>query len=63
MKLLLTAALLAATGVEETARAEEIDVAGFVSATYPLTRAADAFDEYERNPGKVLRIVIDSTAT
>lgn len=37
-----------------------IDVAGFVSATYPLERAADAFEEYERNPGKVLRIVIDS---
>ncbi len=41
----------------------QIDVAGFVSATYPLDRAADAFDEYERNPGKVLRIVIDSTAS
>jgi 2-desacetyl-2-hydroxyethyl bacteriochlorophyllide A dehydrogenase len=40
----------------------KIDVAGFVSATYPLARAAEAFDEYERNPGKVLRIVIDSTA-
>ena len=26
-------------------------------------RAAEAFDEYERNPGKVLRIVIDSTAS
>ena len=42
--------------------AGKIDVAGFVSATYPLARAAEAFDEYERNPGKVLRIVIDSTA-
>jgi 2-desacetyl-2-hydroxyethyl bacteriochlorophyllide A dehydrogenase len=41
----------------------KIDVAGFVTATYPLARAAEAFDEYERNPGKVLRIVIDSTAT
>lgn len=40
----------------------KIDVAGFVTATYPLARAAEAFDEYERNPGKVLRIVIDSTA-
>ena len=40
----------------------KVDVAGFVSATYPLDRAADAFEEYERNPGKVLRIVIDSTA-
>ena len=41
----------------------KIDVTGFVTATYPLARAADAFDEYERNPGKVLRIVIDSTAS
>jgi L-iditol 2-dehydrogenase len=39
-----------------------IDVAGFVSATYPLSRAQEAFDEYERNPGAVLRIVIDSEA-
>lgn len=36
-----------------------IDVAGFVSATYPLSRTAEAFEEYERNPGRVLRIVID----
>ena len=43
--------------------AGKIDVAGFVSATYPLAKAAEAFDEYERNPGKVLRIVIDSTAS
>lgn len=40
----------------------QIDVAGFVSATYPLAHAAEAFEEYERNPGKVLRIVIDSNA-
>jgi 2-desacetyl-2-hydroxyethyl bacteriochlorophyllide A dehydrogenase len=40
----------------------QIDVADFVSATYPLERAVEAFEEYERNPGKVLRIVIDSTA-
>lgn len=40
----------------------QIDVAGFVSATYPLTQAAAAFEEYERNPGKVLRIVIDADA-
>jgi 2-desacetyl-2-hydroxyethyl bacteriochlorophyllide A dehydrogenase len=38
----------------------KIDVAGFVSATYPLSRAAEAFEEYERNPGRVLRIVIES---
>jgi L-iditol 2-dehydrogenase len=40
----------------------QIDVSDFVSASYPLSRAPDAFEEYERNPGKVLRIVIDSTA-
>ncbi|RPI48589.1 MAG: hypothetical protein EHM59_00960 [Betaproteobacteria bacterium] len=40
----------------------EVDVAGFVSATYPLARAAEAFEAYERNPGSVLRIVIDSSA-
>jgi 2-desacetyl-2-hydroxyethyl bacteriochlorophyllide A dehydrogenase len=38
----------------------KIDVSGFVSATYPLARAAEAFEEYERNPGNILRIVIDS---
>ena len=41
----------------------KIDVSGFVSATYPLERAPAAFEEYERNPGNVLRIVIDSAAT
>lgn len=40
----------------------KIDVAGFVSGTYPLARAAEAFEEYERNPGRVLRIVIESGA-
>ena len=38
----------------------QVDVRGFVTATYPLARAAEAFEEYERNPGKILRIVIDS---
>jgi 2-desacetyl-2-hydroxyethyl bacteriochlorophyllide A dehydrogenase len=37
-----------------------IDVKGFVTARYPLERAATAFEEYERNPGRILRIVIDS---
>jgi 2-desacetyl-2-hydroxyethyl bacteriochlorophyllide A dehydrogenase len=37
-----------------------IDVKGFITATYPLTRAAEAFEEYERNPSRVLRIVINS---
>ncbi len=41
----------------------EIDVSGFVSASYPLNRVAEAFEEYERNPGQVLRIVVDSTAS
>jgi 2-desacetyl-2-hydroxyethyl bacteriochlorophyllide A dehydrogenase len=40
----------------------QIDVAGFISATYPLDSAAEAFEEYERNPGGILRIVIDSVA-
>ena len=38
----------------------KIDVSEFVSATYPLERTAEAFAEYEGNPGKILRIVIDS---
>lgn len=37
----------------------KIDISGFVSATYPLSRTAEAFEEYERNPGRILRIVID----
>jgi 2-desacetyl-2-hydroxyethyl bacteriochlorophyllide A dehydrogenase len=37
-----------------------VDVNGFITATYPLERAAAAFEEYERNPGRILRIVIDS---
>jgi len=39
-----------------------VDVAPFITATYPLNRAAEAFEEYERNPGRILRIVIDSAA-
>ncbi|HXF67409.1 MAG TPA: alcohol dehydrogenase catalytic domain-containing protein [Burkholderiales bacterium] len=38
----------------------QVDVEGFITATYPLERAAEAFEEYERNPGRILRIVIDS---
>ncbi len=40
----------------------KIDVSGFVTATYPLEATAEAFREYEANPGKILRIVIDSGA-
>jgi 2-desacetyl-2-hydroxyethyl bacteriochlorophyllide A dehydrogenase len=43
--------------------AGKIDVAGFVTGTYPLTQVAAAFKEYEENPGRVLRLVIDSRAT
>lgn len=40
----------------------KIDVSGFITTTYPLARAAAAFEDYERNPGRILRIVIDSLA-
>jgi 2-desacetyl-2-hydroxyethyl bacteriochlorophyllide A dehydrogenase len=39
-----------------------VDVNGFITAKYPLTDAAAAFEEYERNPSRILRIVIDSQA-
>ena len=42
--------------------AGKIDVRGFVSATYPLHGAPEAFRAYEGEPSKFLRIVIDSTA-
>ncbi len=38
----------------------KVDVSGFITATYPLSRTSEAFEEYERNPGRILRIVIDS---
>jgi 2-desacetyl-2-hydroxyethyl bacteriochlorophyllide A dehydrogenase len=38
----------------------QIDVSDFVSATYPLEHAPEAFQEYEAHPGSVLRIVITS---
>jgi 2-desacetyl-2-hydroxyethyl bacteriochlorophyllide A dehydrogenase len=38
----------------------QIDVSEFVSATYPLDHAPEAFREYEAHPGRVLRIVISS---
>jgi 2-desacetyl-2-hydroxyethyl bacteriochlorophyllide A dehydrogenase len=40
----------------------QIDVSGFVSGTYPLRETAAAFEEYEQNPGRILRLVIDSRA-
>ena len=42
--------------------AGKIDVAGFVTARFPLSQAAEAFEEYEANPGRILRIVIESAA-
>jgi len=39
-----------------------VDVSGFITAKYPLADAAAAFEEYERNPSRILRIVIDSLA-
>ena len=38
----------------------KVDVSDFVSATYPLDQAPEAFREYEAHPGRVLRIVISS---
>lgn len=39
-----------------------IDVKGFVSGAFPLSKTAEAFREYEGNAGGVLRLVIDSRA-
>jgi 2-desacetyl-2-hydroxyethyl bacteriochlorophyllide A dehydrogenase len=41
---------LAATGA--------VDLEGFVTARYPLPRVAAAFEAYERDPDRILRIVI-----
>ena len=38
----------------------EIDMSVFVTARYPLGQVAVAFEEYERNPSRILRIVIDA---
>jgi len=40
----------------------KIDVSGFVTETFPHRRTAEAFEEYERNPGRILRIVIAGDA-
>lgn len=39
-----------------------VEVNGFITSKYALTDAAAAFEEYERNPNRILRIVIDSQA-
>jgi 2-desacetyl-2-hydroxyethyl bacteriochlorophyllide A dehydrogenase len=40
----------------------DIDVRGFVSTTFPLAAAPEAFTTYEADPNRYLRIVIDSRA-
>ncbi len=39
-----------------------VNVDGFITARYPLPEAAAAFEEYESNPSRILRIVIESDA-
>jgi threonine dehydrogenase-like Zn-dependent dehydrogenase len=39
-----------------------VDVSGFITETYPLAKAREAFRVYESNPGRILRIVIESGA-
>lgn len=39
----------------------QVDVSGFVTTTYPLEETPPAFEEFERNPSRILRIVIDSS--
>jgi 2-desacetyl-2-hydroxyethyl bacteriochlorophyllide A dehydrogenase len=38
----------------------KIDTSGFITAQYPLEQVAAAFAEYQRNPSRILRIVIDA---
>lgn len=44
----------------ELVASKKIDVSGFITTTYPHDKAAEAFKEYEGNPSRILRIVIDS---
>ena len=37
----------------------KVDASVFITARYPLDQVAAAFEEYERNPSQILRIVID----
>jgi threonine dehydrogenase-like Zn-dependent dehydrogenase len=39
----------------------KVDVSEFVTSTFALADTARAFEEYERNPGRILRVVIDSS--
>lgn len=45
----------------ELVASSAVDVSGFITSRFPLSAAAAAFEEYERNPGRVLRIVIESS--
>jgi len=40
----------------------QIDASDFITARYPLDQVAAAFEEYERNPSRILRIIIDAGA-
>jgi len=42
----------------ELAAGGAIRLDGFITARYPLPRVAEAFADYERDPGRVLRLVI-----
>jgi L-iditol 2-dehydrogenase len=38
----------------------QIDASVFITARYPLDQVGAAFEEYERNPSRILRIIIDA---
>jgi 2-desacetyl-2-hydroxyethyl bacteriochlorophyllide A dehydrogenase len=44
----------------ELAASGKFDMSAFITARYPLDRVAAAFEEYESNPSRILRIVIDA---
>lgn len=44
----------------ELAASGKIDMSVFVTARYPLDQVAAAFEEYECNPSRILRIVIEA---
>jgi threonine dehydrogenase-like Zn-dependent dehydrogenase len=39
----------------------QVDVTGFITTTYPLSATPAAFQEFERNPSNILRIVIEAS--
>jgi 2-desacetyl-2-hydroxyethyl bacteriochlorophyllide A dehydrogenase len=39
----------------------QVDVSGFVTMTYPLDATPAAFEEFERNSSRILRIIIDAS--